>query len=83
MFFNSFLSFFDNKGRYNFVSCKFFRHFFTPTHYISRTNGEKVTPKPYIFSLGSLVEKIRGEMTYYWKKFIIFNSNYLHSAENY
>ena len=45
--------------------------------------AKKLHPIHIFFSLGSLVEKIRGEMTYYWEKFITFNSNYLHSAENY
>ena len=41
MFFNSFLSLFDNKGSYKIVPCKFFCRFFHLHIIISRKTNEK------------------------------------------
>lgn len=41
MFFNSFLSLFDNKGSYKIVPCKFFCRFFHSHTIISRKTNKK------------------------------------------
>lgn len=41
MFFNAFLSLFDNKGSYKILPCKFFCRFFYPHVIISRKTNEK------------------------------------------
>lgn len=43
MFFNSFLSLFDNKGSYKIVPCKFFCSFFTPTLLLVAKQTRKTT----------------------------------------
>ena len=43
MFFNVYLSFFNNKGNYKIVPHKFFSRFFPCPHTISRQKGKKVT----------------------------------------
>ena len=51
MFFNSFLSLFDNKGSYKIVPCKFFCRFFHSHTIISRkTNEENYTIRQYYYN---------------------------------
>lgn len=51
MFFNSFLSLFDNKGSYKILPCKFFCRFFHSHTIISRkTNEKNYTIRQYYFS---------------------------------
>lgn len=51
MFFNSFLSLFDNKGSYKILACKFFCRFFHSHTIISRkTNEKNYTIRQYYYN---------------------------------
>ena len=66
MFFNSFLSLFDNKGSYKIVPCKFFCRFFHSHTIISRkTNEKNYTIDNIIFQQSQLIHqnKKRGLAT--------------------
>lgn len=61
MFFNSFLSLFDNKDSYKIVPCKFFCRFFHSHTIISRKKYKKVTLYSNIFHLMGIVINTKGD----------------------